>query len=132
MAGVNKVILLGNCGKDPEIRYLPSGKAVANFSIATSEKYKDKSGNTVENTEWHNCEAWEKTAEIVEKFLKKGNKVYVEGKIKTDSWEDNGVKKYAVKIRVESLQLLESHNNNTPSNRQDPDLVQDNSTDIPF
>ena len=89
MAGINKVILVGNLGKDPEIRYLEGGTAVANFPIATSETYKDKtSGEKKTNTEWHNIVLWRGLAEIAEKYLKKGNQVYIEGKLQTRQWQD--------------------------------------------
>jgi len=88
MAGVNKVILVGNLGKDPEIRHLENGTAVANFTIATSESYKDKGGNRVDQTEWHNIVVWRKLAEIAESYLKKGSQIYLEGKLRTRSWED--------------------------------------------
>ena len=90
MAGMNKVILIGNLGKDPEIRYTPSGTAVANFSIATSESWTDKeSGEKRERTEWHRIVAWGKLAEICGEYLHKGKQVYVEGRIQTRDWEDN-------------------------------------------
>ena len=88
MAGVNKVILIGNLGKDPEVKYLDSGVAVANFSLATSESYKNKEGERVNQTEWHNIVLWRGLAEVAEKWLKKGSSVYIEGKIKTRKWED--------------------------------------------
>ena len=88
MAGINKVILIGNLGKDPEIRTLESGAKVANFTLATSEFYKDKEGKRVEQTEWHNIVLWRTLAETAEKWLKKGEKIYLEGKIRTRSWDD--------------------------------------------
>lgn len=107
MAGVNKVILVGNLGKDPEVRYLESGSAVANVTLATTERYKDRNGNQVENTEWHDLEMWEGLAKIAEQYLKKGNSIYVEGKIKTDSWQDEqGNKKYRTRIRVQNMTML--------------------------
>ena len=107
MAGVNKVILIGNLGKDPEIRYLESGTAVANLTLATTERYKDRNGNQVENTEWHDLEMWEGLAKIAEQYLKKGSSIYVEGKIKTDSWQDDqGNKKYRTRIRVQQMTML--------------------------
>ena len=107
MAGVNKVILIGNLGKDPEVRYLESGAAVANLTLATTEKYKDRNGNQVENTEWHDLEMWEGLAKIAEQYLKKGSSIYVEGKIKTDSWQDDqGNKKYRTRIRVQQMTML--------------------------
>ena len=103
---VNKVTLLGRIGQDPEVKTVGETK-VAKISLATSESYKDKSGNKVENTEWHNLELWDGLAKIAESYLKKGSQIYVEGKIKTDKWEtDTGEKRSAVKIRVTSLTML--------------------------
>ena len=101
MAGsVNKVILIGNLGKDPEIRHLENGATVANFSIATSENYKDrKTGEKVSQTEWHNIVAWRGLAEIAEKFIKKGDKIYIEGKLKTRTWQDKeGNNRYSTEV----------------------------------
>ena len=94
MSGVNKVILVGNLGKDPEVRYLEGGVAVANFPLATTEVYKNRSGDKVESTEWHNIVLWRGLAEVAEKLLKKGMQVYIEGRLKTRNWEDkDGSKK---------------------------------------
>lgn len=107
MAGVNKVILLGNVGKDPEVRHLESGNVVAGLTIATSEKYKDKSGQSQEVTEWHNVVVWGKLAEIVEKYVSKGNQLYVEGKIKTEKWTDkDGNERKTTKIFATEITLL--------------------------
>jgi single-strand DNA-binding protein len=107
MASVNKVILIGNCGKDPETRYLPSGDAVTNVSIATSEKWKDKSGEQQEHTEWHRLAFFGKLAEIAGEYLKKGSPVYVEGRIKTQKWQDkDGNDRSSVQITVDRMQLL--------------------------
>src|ERR1700753_1679221 len=105
---VNKVILLGNIGKDPEIKFLPSGSAVANFSIATSERFKDKGGEWQDRTEWHNIIAWQRLAEIVGEYVKKGSKVYIEGRLQTSSWDDkqSGEKKYKTEIVASDLVLL--------------------------
>ena len=111
MAGsVNKVILIGNLGKDPEIRHLENGAAVANFSIATSENYKDrKTGEKVSQTEWHNIVAWRGLAEIAEKYLKKGAKVYIEGKLKTRTWQDKeGNNRYSTEVITDNLTMLGS------------------------
>lgn len=109
MSGVNKVIVLGNVGNDPEIRYMPNGNAVASFSIATSEQWKDKNtGEKKEATEWHNITIFGKLAEIVEKYVKKGSKLYIEGKLKTDKYEKDGVTKYSTKIIANELQMLDS------------------------
>ena len=105
---VNKVILIGNLGKDPEIKYTPSGTPVAKFSLATNERYKDKSGEWQDRTEWHNIVAWQRLAEIVGEYVKKGNKLYVEGRLQTSSWEDkqSGEKKYRTEIIAQDLVLL--------------------------
>jgi single-strand DNA-binding protein len=105
---VNKVILLGNVGKDPEIKVLPSGQPVANFSIATSERYKDQQGNWQDRTEWHNLTAYGKLAEIVRDYVKKGNKLYTEGRLTTRSWDDkeSGKKVYRTEIVVGDISLL--------------------------
>jgi single-strand DNA-binding protein len=107
MAGVNKVILLGNLGKDPEVRRLDDGRGVANFSLATSETYKNKSGEKVTNTEWHNIVLWSPLADIAENYLKKGSQVYIEGKISNRSYEDkDGVKKYISEVVGREITLL--------------------------
>ena len=105
---VNKVILLGNVGKEPEVKFLPSGGAVANFSIATSERFKDKSGEFQDRTEWHNIVAYGKLAEIIRDYVKKGSKLYVEGRLTTRSWDDkeSGKKVYRTEIVVADLSLL--------------------------
>lgn len=110
MAGVNKVILVGNLGKDPEVRALENGVKVARFSIATSESYTDRqSGQKVENTEWHNIVLWRGLAEVSEKYLKKGNQVYVEGKLQTRSYQDkDGVTKYSTEIVAQNMTMLGS------------------------
>jgi single-strand DNA-binding protein len=109
MASVNKVILVGNLGRDPEIRYLPSGDPVANVTIATSSKYKNKTGEMVEETEWHRVTFFGKLAEIVGQYLKKGRSVYVEGRIKTRKYTDkDGVEKYATDIIANEMQMLGS------------------------
>ncbi len=109
MASVNKVILVGNLGRDPEIRYLPSGDPVANITIATSSKYKNKTGEMVEETEWHRVTFFGKLAEIVGQYLKKGRSVYVEGRIKTRKYTDKeGIEKYATDIIANEMQMLGS------------------------
>lgn len=107
---VNKVILIGRLGKDPEIKYTASGMPVAKFSIATNERYKDKSGEWQDRTEWHNLVAWQRTAEIVGEYVKKGNQIYIEGRLQTSSWEDkqSGEKRYRTEIVVQDLVLLTS------------------------
>ncbi len=109
MASVNKVILVGNLGRDPEVRYLPSGDPVANITIATSSRYKGKDGNQVEETEWHRVTFFGKLAEIVGQYLKKGRSVYVEGRLKTRKYTDkDGVEKYATDIIASEMQMLGS------------------------
>ena len=107
MAGVNKAILVGRLGKDPEIRYTPSGTAIANFTMATSENYKDKDGQKQERTEWHRIVAFGKLAEICGEYLAKGKQVYIEGRIQTRSWDDkDGNKKYMTEIVANTMQML--------------------------
>ena len=108
--GINKVIAIGNLGKDPEGRYLPSGAAVCNFSIAVSESWKDKqSGEQKERTEWMNIEVWGKTAEACLQYLTKGSQCYVEGKLQTDKWQDKeGNDRWTTKVRADSVQFLGS------------------------
>ena len=148
MAGsLNKVILIGNLGADPEIREMPDGAKMAKFSIATTEKYKNREGDLISNTEWHNIVLWRRTAEIAEKFLKKGDSVCIEGKLKTRSWEDeSGMKKYATDIQGDSMTMLGSKRDSNsaptesysppPINRTNSDEGLNNNTDsadpLPF
>jgi single-strand DNA-binding protein len=107
MASVNKVILVGNLGRDPELRYIQSGQAVANFSVATNEKWKDKDGNNQERTEWHRVIVWGKSAENCAQYLQKGRPVYVEGKLQTRDWEDReGNKRTTTEIVAQVVQFL--------------------------
>ena len=107
--GINKVTLIGNLGNDPEVRYTPSGTAVANVSIATSDSWKDRNtGERQERTEWHRVVFFSRLAEIVEQYLKKGSKVYVEGRLQTSSWEQDGVKRYTTEIIANDMQMLDS------------------------
>jgi single-strand DNA-binding protein len=108
MKSVNKVILIGNLGKDPEVKYTPQGKPVAQFSLATNERTKDKDGQWQDRTEWHNIVLWERLAEIAGEYLKKGSKVYIEGRIRTETWDDKqtGQKRYTTKIVGHDLVLL--------------------------
>lgn len=116
MAGVNKVILVGNLGKDPEIRHLDNGIAVANFSLATTESYTNKQGERVNQTEWHNVVLWRGLADVAEKYLKKGNSIYVEGKINTRKWEDKeGVTRYSTDIIADKMTMLGSKSDNSNS-----------------
>jgi len=112
MRGVNKIILIGNLGRDPEVRYTPSGVAVANFSIATSEEWKDKgSGEKQERTEWHRIVAWRRLAEICGDYLKKGSQVYIEGKLQTRKWQDrDGNDRWTTEVYVISMQMLGKSN----------------------
>ena len=106
--GVNKAILIGNLGSDPEVKYTPSGVPVANVSLATNESWTDRNGERQERTEWHRLVFWRKLAEIVGQYLRKGGKVYVEGRIETRSWEDqNGQKRYTTEIVVNDMQMLD-------------------------
>jgi len=106
MSGINKVILVGHVGKDPEVRYLEGGVAVAKFSLATSESYKNKEGNKVDQTEWHNVVMWRGLAEIVEKYVKKGQLLYVEGKIRTRTYGEENNKKYFTEIVADQMTML--------------------------
>ena len=107
--GVNKVILVGNLGRDPETRYAQSGSAVTNFSIATSESWKDRSnGEQQERTEWHNIVCFARLAEIAGEYLRKGSKVYIEGSLRTSSWEQDGIKRYKTDVMARELQMLDS------------------------
>ncbi|HEY0562991.1 MAG TPA: single-stranded DNA-binding protein [Methylophilus sp.] len=108
MASVNKVILVGNLGRDPEVRYMPNGEAVANFSIATTDNWKDKSGVKQEKTEWHNIVMYRRLAEIAGEYLKKGRPVYVEGRLQTRKWEKDGVTRYTTEIIADQMQMLGS------------------------
>lgn len=110
MSGINKVILIGNLGKDPETRYMPSGKAATNFSIATSERFKDKeTGEPQERTEWHRIATFDRLAEIAAEYLKKGSKVYIEGRLRTRKWTDKeGKDRYSTEIIADQMQMLDS------------------------
>lgn len=108
---VNKVILVGNVGQDPEVKYTPSGTPVAKFSLATNERFKDRSGEWQDRTEWHNVVAWQRLAEIIGEHVKKGSKLYVEGKLETSSWDDrqSGGKRYRTEIIARDIVLLGPH-----------------------
>lgn len=115
MAGVNKVILVGNLGKEPEVRRLENGRAVATFSLATSETYKNKTGEKVTNTEWHNIVLWTPLAEVAERFLHKGSQVYIEGKITNRSYDDKeGNKKYITEIVAREMTMLSNKQSDHP------------------
>ena len=141
MAGVNKVILIGNLGKDPEVRHLEGGATVANFPIATTETYKDKNGIRQEQTEWHNIVLWRSLADVAEKYLKKGMQIYVEGKLRTRSWEDKeGHKRYTTEVVGETFTMLGSKKSNEEKNEQQQNTNASNnqptsnttSDDLPF
>ena len=116
---LNKVMLIGNVGQDPEVRYLDgnaSSAKVATFRLATTERYRDRNGETRENTEWHTIVAWRNTADIVEKFVRKGTQLYIEGRIRTRSWDDqSGNKRYTTEILADNLQLLGKQSDNPAS-----------------
>ena len=141
MAGVNKVILIGNLGKDREVRHLEGGATVANFPIATTETYKDKNGIRQEQTEWHNIVLWRSLADVAEKYLKKGMQIYVEGKLRTRSWEDKeGHKRYTTEVVGETFTMLGSKKSNEEKNEQQQNTNASNnqptsnttSDDLPF
>ena len=140
MAGVNKVILVGNLGKDPEVRHLENGATVANFPIATTESYKDRNGNRQEQTEWHNVVLWRGLAEVAEKYVKKGDMIYVEGKLRTRSWEKDGVTRYTTEVVGDNMTMLGGGNSGggQPSVASEPQMsqqdvpVDDATDDLPF
>ncbi len=141
MAGINKVILIGNLGKDPEVRTLENGAKVANFTLATSETYKNKEGQRVTTTEWHNIVLWRGLADIAERFLRKGNQVYIEGKIKSRTWDDkDGNKRYITEILGDNLTMLGSKRDSddstsapAPIENTAPDAkAGDEKDDLPF
>lgn len=131
---VNKVMVLGRLGKDPELKHTPSGQAVCNFSIATSEKYKKKDGSQEEKTEWHNIVVWGKLAEICNQYLKKGSQAFVEGKLSTRSWEKDGVKRYSTETIANNVQFIGGKNDSGDSSKPSPVESDSNfsSDDIPF
>ncbi len=125
---VNKVILVGNVGADPEVKYTPSGIPVGKFSLATNERFKNKSGEWQDRTEWHNIVAWQRLAEIVGEYVSKGSKVYIEGKLQTSSWEDrqSGEKKYRTEIVARDLVLLRSRQNGNSDQPAVPHHIEEN------
>jgi single-strand DNA-binding protein len=120
---INKVILIGHVGKDPEIKYTPGGAALAKFSLATNERFKDKSGEWQERTEWHNIVAWQRVAEIIGEYVKKGAKLFIEGRLQTSSWEDrkSGETKYRVEIVAREILLLDGKETDRNENRDHAD-----------
>ncbi len=136
---VNKVILVGNTGQDPDVRHLEGGVAVANFNLATSETYKNKNGEKVTQTEWHRVVLWRGLAEIAEKFVKKGQLLYIEGRLRTRSWEDKeGVKRYTTEVFADVMRMLgkkgeEGYSQESSSEKQEePDLSREQEDDLPF
>ena len=132
--GVNKVILIGNLGADPEIKRIPSGATVANVNLATNDSWTDKSGTRQERTEWHRLVFWNKLAEIVEQYLKKGSMIYCEGRIQTRQWEKDGAKMYTTEIAVTDMQMLDgrgdgggsqSDQSRAPQQQSEPDFDDD-------
>lgn len=139
MAGVNKVILIGNLGKDPELKYLEGNIARLNFSMATSEFHKDKNGNKIEQTEWHNVVLWRSMAESAEKILRKGTQIYLEGKLQTRQWIDkDGNKRNITEIVGESFLVLQKKDSNTASAQNSADehassqFEENRKDDLPF
>ena len=137
MAGVNKVILIGNLGRDPELKYLEGNVARVSFSLATSDSYKDKAGNRVDQTEWHNIIMWRGLAESAEKLLKKGTQVYIEGKLQTRQWNDkDGNKRNITEIVAESFNILQRRdagtNPNTNEGGNDTSFDKQDSGNLPF
>ena len=142
MAGINKVIIVGRLGSDPEVRYTPDGTAVANFSVATSDEWTDKAtGEKKERTEWHRVVAWRKLGEICGEYLSKGRQVYVEGKLQTRSWEKDGVTRYSTEIIASDVQFLGGRNtadsyrsseSDSSQGYEKPQLTDRHDDDIPF
>jgi single-strand DNA-binding protein len=139
MAGINKVILVGNLGKDPEVRHLEGGTTVANFTLATTEVFKDKSGNRKEQTEWHNIVVWKGLADIAEKYLKKGSTIYLEGRIRYKSYEKEGIKHYNTEILCDTFTILSKKENNTSSSSEGAnnsettlEITPEKTDDLPF
>ncbi len=136
MAGVNKVLLIGNLGKDPEVRSLESGAKVASFSLATTESYKNKDGQKVDQTEWHNIVMWRGLAEVAEKYLKKGSQIYLEGKIRSRSWDDKeGNKRYTTEIIADTFTMLGSKRDESSQSAADletPPVAPGQDDDLPF
>jgi single-strand DNA-binding protein len=138
MRGVNKVILIGNLGKDPELRYLPSGGPVTKFSLATGSKWKDKDGQWQDRTDWHNIVAFGRTAEVCNEYLKKGSQVYIEGRVQTRSYDDrDGNKRWITEIIAQSMQMLGRKGEageETPEEAEQPvaDETKTDDDDLPF
>lgn len=129
--GVNKVILVGHLGKDPEVKYTPGGAAVASFSLATNKSWKDKTGALQEKTEWHKLVAWNKTAEIIGEYLKKGALIYVEGELQTRNWDKDGQKHYMTEVVVREVQFLDRKGETGSGAREDAPLPSEDSAPPP-
>lgn len=133
MASVNKVILVGNLGRDPEVRFMPNGDAVCNFSIATTDSWKDKSGAKQERTEWHNIVMYRKLAEIAGEYLKKGRPVYIEGSLQTRKWQTKeGQDRYSTEIIANQMQMLGGRSDNTGGGMSNYDMDQSKPADNGF
>ena len=134
MKSLNKVMLIGNLGKDPELKYTASGVAVCTFSMATAESWKDAEGNQQERTEWHNIVAWKKLAEICGEWLKKGKRVYIEGRIQTRSYEKDNVKRYVTEIVADQMLMLDSAKpkEETAASAEPARAIPDKEDDLPF
>jgi single-strand DNA-binding protein len=134
MSGVNKVILVGNVGKDPEVKHLEGNVAVAKFTLATSEVYKNRDGQRVEQTEWHNIVLWRGMAEVAEKYVRKGKQLYIEGKIHTRTYEEGNVKKYFTEIIADSMTMLGGPRDSSNGNGAlaEMSVVETASGDLPF
>jgi single-strand DNA-binding protein len=132
--GINKVILVGNVGRDPEIKSLPSGTRLATFSLATTDRRsKDEDGNP--RTEWHNLVAWSKLADVVEQYVTKGKQLYIEGQIRTRSWEQDGQKRYRTEVHIQEMELLGSRQSSGGGGFRDPGPqggYPDDNDDVPF
>jgi len=142
MAGINRVILVGNLGKDPEVMTFDNGVKKASFSLATTESYKNKEGAKVDQTEWHNIVVWRGLAEVAEKYLRKGSQIYLEGKIKTRSYEQDGIKKYITEIYGDNFTMLggrkdggeapHDHTQQPPAPQQETPEMETPQDDLPF
>ncbi len=123
---VNKVVLIGNAGQDPEVRHLDSGVAVANFNLATNESYKDKNGEKVTQTEWHRIVLWRGLAEVAEKYVRKGELLYIEGRLRNRAWDDkDGNKRYTTEVFADNMKMLGKKSDQSGENRQDePDRTE--------
>ncbi len=135
---INKVTLIGRLGKDPDLRYTPKGTAVCSFTLATNNDYNGEDGNLVKRVEWHNISAWSKLAEICSKYLKKGSKIYCEGRLQYDEYEKDGIKRYSTKIIMNDMQMLDTKGDGSNSSggsgsvSDSPSSSQTDDSDLPF